>query len=338
MKSISINSISISRTFTQLSEQLNGSYKKCFKEHCLKLNNEIGYGEIRGMLLKGGLFYLEFNVTFEEDVELTIQSNNKPVVNFAYCSEGTVAHQFSKDKKETTIQPFQTTIISNIETSNNRILFKKHNTVNLTLITAYNFNEQLKPNTVQKQLFERFVENKSEDYVFIGSHNLEIAEKIQELNSIKHNGVVRSLIIEGTVHIVLALEIQQYKRDLKNIENNIGTLTAKEMEEIKEISDFIKNYPEEATSVIDLCKKTGLSSAKLQEGFKMMHKTTVNDFIRDERIRKSEKLIKTTDLNISEIVYTIGFSSRSYFCKIFKQKYNCTPMEYKSKTKLAATA
>ena len=38
-----------------------------------------------------------------------------------------------------------------------------------------------------------------------------------------------------------------------------------------------------------------------------------------------------SDLNISEIVYTIGFSSRSYFSKIFKEKYNISPNEYKSK-------
>ena len=38
----------------------------------------------------------------------------------------------------------------------------------------------------------------------------------------------------------------------------------------------------------------------------------------DEVIRLAEELIKTTDLNISEIVYTVGLTSRSYFCKIFK--------------------
>lgn len=44
----------------------------------------------------------------------------------------------------------------------------------------------------------------------------------------------------------------------------------------------------------------------------------------------AEKLIKTTDLNISQIVYTIGLSSRSYFSKIFKEKYKCSPREYEN--------
>jgi AraC-like DNA-binding protein len=49
------------------------------------------------------------------------------------------------------------------------------------------------------------------------------------------------------------------------------------------------------------------------------------------RVEKGEELIKTSDMNISQIVYSVGFSSRSYFSKIFRQKYNCSPKEYKEK-------
>ncbi|MDX1471934.1 MAG: AraC family transcriptional regulator, partial [Flavobacteriaceae bacterium] len=32
--------------------------------------------------------------------------------------------------------------------------------------------------------------------------------------------------------------------------------------------------------------------------------------------------------NISEVVYMIGYSSRSYFSKIFKNKYGISPSKY----------
>jgi AraC-like DNA-binding protein len=60
-----------------------------------------------------------------------------------------------------------------------------------------------------------------------------------------------------------------------------------------------------------------------------MHGRTVSDFVRNVRLEKAEDLIKNTDLNISEVVYSIGLTSRSYFCKIFKKKYDCSPKEYK---------
>ena len=70
-----------------------------------------------------------------------------------------------------------------------------------------------------------------------------------------------------------------------------------------------------------------------------MHNRTVTDYIRNVRVEVAEELIKNTDLNISEIVYSIGLTSRSYFSKIFKEKYNCSPKYYQENQKtLAATA
>ncbi|MGY8914689.1 MAG: helix-turn-helix domain-containing protein, partial [Flavobacteriales bacterium] len=130
------------------------------------------------------------------------------------------------------------------------------------------------------------------------------------------------------VHMILAMEIQQHSDDLESLESNRGSLTKREMEDVHEISEFIKNYPEIQYTLKYLSNKSGLSPAKLQEGFKLMHERTVTDFIRNVRVEAAEHLIKTTDLNISEVVYTVGLTSRSYFSKIFKEKYNCSPKQY----------
>ena len=97
---------------------------------------------------------------------------------------------------------------------------------------------------------------------------------------------------------------------------------------IEEAVNAIKRKPEFPYTVTDLSKEYGLSPTKLQEGFKVMEGTTVTNFIRNERLILAEELIQTSDMNISEIVYSIGFTSRSYFSKIFRNKFNCTPKAY----------
>ena len=82
-------------------------------------------------------------------------------------------------------------------------------------------------------------------------------------------------------------------------------------------------------SVSQLSIDYGLSQAKLQDGFKFIYKRTVTEFIRHIRLEQSRNLMKTTDLNISQIVYSIGFTSRSYFSKIFKEKFGLSPNEFK---------
>ncbi|WP_369993860.1 helix-turn-helix domain-containing protein [Winogradskyella sp.] len=46
-----------------------------------------------------------------------------------------------------------------------------------------------------------------------------------------------------------------------------------------------------------------------------------------KRLDKAAQLIQETDYNVSELVYSIGFSSRSYFSKIFKQRFGVLPSQ-----------
>ena len=40
--------------------------------------------------------------------------------------------------------------------------------------------------------------------------------------------------------------------------------------------------------------------------------------------------METTDANISEIAYTVGFRDAGYFGKCFRKKYGMSPKEYKN--------
>ena len=209
------------------------------------------------------------------------------------------------------------------------------------MVTSHNA-ASLSENTDQlgSQLFKTFVpRNGAETFAYTGSYNLKIAERVQQLETITQKGLVRSLLMQGVINLILAMEIQQHKEDRRNFRNNFGSLTKDEMDDVKELSEFIKNYPEIQSNLKYLSSKSGLSPAKLQEGFKLLHNRTVTDYIRNVRVEAAEHMIKTTDLNISEIVYSVGLTSRSYFSKIFKERYDCSPKFYQDhQNTLAVTA
>ncbi|MFC0521267.1 helix-turn-helix domain-containing protein [Mesonia maritima] len=79
-----------------------------------------------------------------------------------------------------------------------------------------------------------------------------------------------------------------------------------------------------------MSKKFGLSKQKLQQGFQLKHQHTINEYIKSKRLELALKLLDEGEKNISEIVYEIGLSSRSYFSKIFKEKYKIAPSTYLS--------
>jgi len=343
MKTIEIKINHLEQVFARLKEELGGTLEIAQKEYTLELDNSLVCGEINGVTVNKNISFIQYDVTFKED---TLFVRNTPVTNpiyFLYCAFGQMSHSFGLNGKQRALNQFQTGIFASEPSKNSCLFFRKNQPVRLSniIVNTHSRNEGEEPiNLLQAQLVKTFMpKNDKEIFAYVGSYNLKIAEKMQLLESIKQNGIVRRLLIKGIVHTMLALEIEQHNRDMKNADNNLGSLTRNEMDNVHELSTFIQNYPEIKYSLAYLSKKGGMSPAKLQEGFKLLHNRTVSDYIRNVRIETAENLIKTTDLNISEIVYTVGLTSRSYFSKIFKQKYNCSPKYYQDRqNKVAVTA
>ena len=343
MKIVYLKSNNIDNIFNQLQQDLGGSLVARPQEYNLQLDNNFVRGEIRGISFKNNISFMEFDLIFSED---TIIINNMPVSNpihFMYCAQGKVSHSFGIKGEKRILNQFQTGIFSCDPNKDTTLFFEEN--VNIKLSNIMVDTHEVTSNDggsdlLQKQLLKTFMpKNNNETFAYTGSYNLQIAERMQQLEAITQKGLVRNLLTKGIVHLILAMEIQQHKEDKKNAKNNFGSLSREEIEDINELANFIKNYPEIQYSLKYLSTKTGLSPAKLQEGFKLIFDRTVTDYIRNIRVETAEHLIKTTDLNISEIVYSVGLTSRSYFSKIFKEKYNCSPKFYQDhQNPIAATA
>lgn len=330
MTTITLSSTGIKKIFDELHQSMNGALSVKVREHILDIDNEFGRGKIRGVTFKSGISLLEFDVKFIQELTLRLGASAHPPICFAYCLRGSVTHSFGSQSRKKVLENFQTGILTNKSFEENILEFASDEHIKITLIVVNTDNP--KKHSLNYRIQKSFLKGQpSQNSIYIGSYNLKIADKIQQLEAIQERGIVRSLMIEGLVHMILAYEIQQHADDVKRDAQNNGNLTIKEMNAVGYISKAILNCPEKPHCVAELSRQAGLSPSKLQEGFKRMHGTTVSDYIRSVRVEKGEELIKTSDMNISQIVYSVGFSSRSYFSKIFRQKYNCSPKEYKEK-------
>lgn len=333
MNTIELRTNTLEETFAQLKEDLKGNLSATPKEYNLDMDNALVTGKIRGVSVNKNISFMEYDVVFKED---TLLVRNTPTTNpiyFLYCAEGQMSHSFGLNGKSRALNQFQTGIFASEPSRDTCLFFRKEQSVKLSNIIVNTQNKSTDDpaiNLLQAQLLKTFMPSAGKEiFAYTGSYNLKIAEKVQQLENVKQDdGIVRRLLIKGIVHMILALEIEQHSQDMDNAKSNLGSLTRDEMDTIHELSTFIQNYPEVKYTLDYLSKKAGMSPAKLQEGFKRLHNRTVSDYIRNVRVETAEQLIKTTDLNISEVVYTVGLTSRSYFSKIFKQKYNCSPKYY----------
>ncbi|MBQ7841103.1 MAG: helix-turn-helix domain-containing protein [Lachnospiraceae bacterium] len=58
---------------------------------------------------------------------------------------------------------------------------------------------------------------------------------------------------------------------------------------------------------------------------------TWTELLQEKRLNQAAYLLRTTALSITDIGLDVGYSNFSYFYKIFRQKYGCSPREYRKK-------
>lgn len=337
MKTINIISNHISKVFDELHAQLGGTLIIKSKEYILKLNNDSAIGTICGFAVENTITYLEYNLTFKTNISILYHTEDANFLHFAYCSKGELFQNFTEKKKKHKITQFQTGIFANRDEKKSYFYFKKDKEVKASIITldTSNVNDVELYNHIQSKFF---TDPNIHQFAYVGSYNLKIEEKIEELNTMPHSGLARNLLINSIVFLILALEIEQHTNDEANADSLSTSLTKTNLQSIRQITQDIKNNPELNYSLKYLCKKLSMSPHKLQKGFKILHNRTVSDFIKNARVEFAEKLIRTTDLNITEIVYSVGFTSKSYFSKIFKEKYGVNPKEYKKQLHQSTTS
>ncbi|WP_420152813.1 helix-turn-helix domain-containing protein [Siphonobacter sp.] len=59
------------------------------------------------------------------------------------------------------------------------------------------------------------------------------------------------------------------------------------------------------------------------------------EYIRSVKLEKSATLLEKSDLNISQIAYSVGFPNANYFTKSFKSQFNMLPSEYRNAKNLS---
>ena len=124
-----------------------------------------------------------------------------------------------------------------------------------------------------------------------------------------------------------------YSNNIKNIVTNVHVnFGISEQDFLRKLNDLIeKNIDKSLYTVEELAKDLNISRVQLYRKVKAILGISVSDYINNIRLEKSKELLLNSDQNISEIAYSLGFSSPNYFSTSFKNKFGVTPKEYKSK-------
>lgn len=95
------------------------------------------------------------------------------------------------------------------------------------------------------------------------------------------------------------------------------------------IIDYISEHFNEKLSLGELSQKCFYSPAYFSRLFKKTFNMSFTDYIMDIRLKHCCELLKDSDYTIEKIMEECGFFDKNTFYERFKNKYGCTPSEYR---------
>jgi len=100
----------------------------------------------------------------------------------------------------------------------------------------------------------------------------------------------------------------------------------------KEVFDaiqFIANNTTQNIGLDDVAMRVGISRSYLTRRFRAETGKSINETITDMKLRDAKRLLRYSNMTLSEIASYLSFSSQSYFQTIFKKHTGLSPTEYR---------
>lgn len=128
-------------------------------------------------------------------------------------------------------------------------------------------------------------------------------------------------IVQGISYLLL---------QLKRLSNENSQNKEIKSKAILKFSKLVSDTISENLSVNEYASRLNLTVEKLNEICNQNYGQSPKAIILEKKITEAKRLLYFTDLSVKEIAFQLGFEDSSYFSRIFKQKTNLSPTEFKS--------
>ena len=109
----------------------------------------------------------------------------------------------------------------------------------------------------------------------------------------------------------------------------ITSVDEKFLERVQTILD--EKLVESTFTTEEFSKNIHMSRMQLHRKLKALTGLSTSEFLRSQRLKLAARILKQSDINVSQVGYSVGFNDHAYFSKCFKEVFSSTPSEFASK-------
>ena len=102
-------------------------------------------------------------------------------------------------------------------------------------------------------------------------------------------------------------------------------------EKMKQMVTYVHEHYGEKIAIHDIANAAFVSERECYRSFHAVMHMTPNEYVRKYRLQVACRLLTDTTESVTNIAQLCGFGTSSFFGKVFREEYNMTPLEYRSK-------
>lgn len=157
-------------------------------------------------------------------------------------------------------------------------------------------------------------------YSVLAEHNISAKQLLRDFEEEYKEALSSSQLMEAHLEHMVRTAVD-YMQATQNQEGVVG-----------EIKKYIEDHLDEDLSRNTLAELACLNPSYLARLFRNKTGYSLVDYITNRKIERVQKLLATTNLSVSQIAFSVGYTNMPYFSKVFKKVSGCTPVEYRKNT------
>ncbi|WP_276166474.1 BLUF domain-containing protein [Zobellia alginiliquefaciens] len=299
----------------------------------MSIENENGIGYISLYEILPGLTSWIYNINFTKDLVINMNFTDDKPYYFGYNISGYQLQKFPKDEDYKKIRQGQNFVIISKPNSSSEFIIPGnidykccYIIINPKLLKKSKISSKLK---LVQDLAESFkLDKENEPFRYFGDIDARIGTYADIIVENERTDIIGRLITEGAILRMLGSQIEAHEHD-SNSDNFKPALTKSELSRITYIGDYVLENISEKVSIDEISLHLRISPKKLQSGIRFLYGYSANEYLTRLRLEHSKELMHSTEMNISEICFAVGYQSKSYFSKIFSDTFGNSPSVFR---------
>lgn len=138
-------------------------------------------------------------------------------------------------------------------------------------------------------------------------------------------------LLELTIRNILNQKKKQKERYFKDHYSEAKDLvhSTRDKEFIEQLITIIESHLTNPNMDVDyICTQVGISRTKLYQKIKNITGQSIGELVRTIRLKKAVELMTHQDISLTDVMYSVGIQTQSYFTKAFKKEFGKTPSQF----------